>query len=560
MDESKIFLMDMSGSNTFFGASGYSLDQDTLKKIISAENGNTILTDALVITKTVSSRVSHWCYLSVTPRATFDNYYTLQRNFVYAAIGTCVLFSLLLAMLLAKRQYSPILRIYEKLIGNSCSHVSSKGENEYKVIESSVTQLITNLENRNYQLLEKQEQLRSHILMRILRNSSICEKGLQRFREDYGIHFKHSGFVVLTIIFDHISHPLNEEDAEGAGIEKAINRLIATAVAGALSPMFDCSFAMDEDQFACIVNAEPHQLTEAVFRESVQKAYEYLKNKLQIEATIAVGSLQERMSALSQSYYDAVTCLEYAQMTGDSGRVVYCQDLKLLPRIDMQYEHRLQQQKNFQYQMSLENYADALKTLVNIIESYERESPKSPARWRLQLAFIESILSFTLSDSRIFCDAGFTGSYLAHLDALRDAHSTQELMTVLKRIFNEIQHWSDKNMVPTSTIISNVLAYVQNNFASSDISIGNIADQFNVSISYISRQFKHSYGMGLLDYIHKLRINEAKKLLEDKALTIKEIAFRVGYINSLTMSRSFKRYEGVLPSEYRMLHKSDDLE
>ena len=108
-----------------------------------------------------------------------------------------------------------------------------------------------------------------------------------------------------------------------------------------------------------------------------------------------------------------------------------------------------------------------------------------------------------------------------------------------------------------NTIIGDVMSYVQDNYCSSDLSIGGIADQFGVSISYISRQFKRTYGVGMLDYVHRLRINKAKQLLSETDELIKTISEQVGYINALTMSRSFKRYEGILPSEYRTLNEKN---
>ena len=80
------------------------------------------------------------------------------------------------------------------------------------------------------------------------------------------------------------------------------------------------------------------------------------------------------------------------------------------------------------------------------------------------------------------------------------------------------------------------------------------------SISYISRQFKRSYGIGLLEYIHSLRIEEAKRLLANTNKSIKDIATDVGFINSLTLSRSFKRHEGILPSEYRNISRQNKLQ
>jgi len=128
---------------------------------------------------------------------------------------------------------------------------------------------------------------------------------------------------------------------------------------------------------------------------------------------------------------------------------------------------------------------------------------------------------------------------------------------VLRDIFAAVQDTRADVIAPGATIVSCVVDYTQQHYTSPDISIGAIADHFGVSISYISRQFKRSYGIGLLEYIHALRIEEAKRLLANTNKSIKDIATDVGFINSLTLSRSFKRHEGILPSEYRNISRQE---
>ena len=60
-----------------------------------------------------------------------------------------------------------------------------------------------------------------------------------------------------------------------------------------------------------------------------------------------------------------------------------------------------------------------------------------------------------------------------------------------------------------------------------------------------------------MDYIHKLRIAEAKRLLAETELTVYEIGDRVGYNTSWTMTRAFKRYEQMTPGTYREQHQAE---
>ena len=148
--------------------------------------------------------------------------------------------------------------------------------------------------------------------------------------------------------------------------------------------------------------------------------------------------------------------------------------------------------------------------------------------------------------------------YTASVARLRNCQTRQEAGLVLQDIFAAVQATrKDDVIAPGATIVNCVIEYTQKHYKSPDISIGAIADHFGVSISYISRQFKRSQGNGLLEYIHMLRIEEAKRLLVNTNKNIKDIAMEVGFINSLTLSRSFKRQEGILPSEYRNISRME---
>ena len=100
-------------------------------------------------------------------------------------------------------------------------------------------------------------------------------------------------------------------------------------------------------------------------------------------------------------------------------------------------------------------------------------------------------------------------------------------------------------------ILQEIVTYIREKYTDPSLSAGAVADSFHVSLSWLSIHFKSATGLGFLDYVHKCRISEAKKLLSSTNISIKNIAEMVGYTNSATFSRAFSRYEGVTPSWYR---------
>ncbi|MGO4373698.1 helix-turn-helix transcriptional regulator, partial [Paenibacillus sp. MCAF20] len=75
--------------------------------------------------------------------------------------------------------------------------------------------------------------------------------------------------------------------------------------------------------------------------------------------------------------------------------------------------------------------------------------------------------------------------------------------------------------------------------------------QFYMNPAYLGQLFKRSYGLYFNDYLQKLRIAEAKKLLRIKDMRIYEVAERVGFNNPDYFVTQFDKLERMTPSEYR---------
>ncbi|MDR0584399.1 MAG: AraC family transcriptional regulator [Treponema sp.] len=82
-------------------------------------------------------------------------------------------------------------------------------------------------------------------------------------------------------------------------------------------------------------------------------------------------------------------------------------------------------------------------------------------------------------------------------------------------------------------------------------SLSDIARVFKCNPDYLSYTFHHYTGYPLMKYIAMIRVSNAKKLLLETDLTIKEIGYRVGYADEKEFMKRFKLMEEVTPKTYR---------
>lgn len=81
---------------------------------------------------------------------------------------------------------------------------------------------------------------------------------------------------------------------------------------------------------------------------------------------------------------------------------------------------------------------------------------------------------------------------------------------------------------------------------------GNISRKFlTIILKIFDKNFERLH-YGVLEYIHKVRLEHAKDMLKND-VRIKNIALDVGYTDAQAFTRAFKRYEGITPSQYKEL-------
>jgi YesN/AraC family two-component response regulator len=78
-----------------------------------------------------------------------------------------------------------------------------------------------------------------------------------------------------------------------------------------------------------------------------------------------------------------------------------------------------------------------------------------------------------------------------------------------------------------------------------------IAKQLEVSIEHLCRLLKRDTGDGFNDHLNRRRIEEAKHLLADTPMSVKEIAYEVGYRTTSRLGQHFKRLCGRQPTKFR---------
>lgn len=93
--------------------------------------------------------------------------------------------------------------------------------------------------------------------------------------------------------------------------------------------------------------------------------------------------------------------------------------------------------------------------------------------------------------------------------------------------------------------------YISQHCSDSDLSLSKVAAYIGINPNYLSRLFYSSGEENFIDTLNLYRIENAKLLLRQTGIPIKEIGFKTGFNSMQSFNRVFKKFAGTTPSQYR---------
>lgn len=201
-----------------------------------------------------------------------------------------------------------------------------------------------------------------------------------------------------------------------------------------------------------------------------------------------------------------------------------------------------------EFLLSQARYAELERALREIVAAWERE-----ARPLVQMAARLRRL-FSLARRRSGGEAAMREDEPDSLveEATTAASDYAELADLVAEALSAVvrppSRSGGKEDLPA--FFASIRRYIEENYAE-DVSLQSTCRLFSISQTYLSRLFRRHEGLSFNDYLTRVRIEAAKRLMsENPAMPLKEVAALSGYQDQFYFSRVFKAEVGQPPSEY----------
>lgn len=158
---------------------------------------------------------------------------------------------------------------------------------------------------------------------------------------------------------------------------------------------------------------------------------------------------------------------------------------------------------------------------------------------------------------RIYCAASVNSGADMVIHLIGQMFGRTLSLQIEQQFSPEVRNPFEKQVYSTDSIsqhpdeeIALAQAWMQQNLRE-NISIVQLASRAGLSERQFSRRFRQSCGVAPLVYLHSLRCNAARELLQHSNLSVAEVAASVGFTDSSYFIRIFRRLAGQTPGEYR---------
>lgn len=274
------------------------------------------------------------------------------------------------------------------------------------------------------------------------------------------------------------------------------------------------------------------------------KALEEQIRQNKLKTKIGIGVQVESFGQLQQSFQSALLALSYKIYSSD--KIIYSQNIIVNDKptfgsddIDTQELIRLIcAGSNSDVYLWTDNFFSRL--------IYTKTPPPS---------YVKGMCIFLLTDlkNRLMKDRYISSSFFPQMDysIINSLSSLEEIKQWVKDLFIEIK----EKTIPNSEMANDPIIYKARKLVedsiSYQISAQEVADKLDMNLTYFSTYFKQKTGETFTSYVAKLRNQFAKSLLSDPLLQVDEIAESLGYTDYRSFCRSFKKANGITPTEYR---------
>jgi YesN/AraC family two-component response regulator len=294
----------------------------------------------------------------------------------------------------------------------------------------------------------------------------------------------------------------------------------------------------------CIVNAGPSALpSEEETDQAGSLIVQTLEEQAGFTCVLYLSEPRKSITQLHTAYEEVEALRQYRRFVQTTVTVMHFHAF-----LRGRHQEQLPQLRELRQSLQLRKYDQALRQAGDVLDQLQTGDILGVDTYESQLYHILNPvldrLSEAMQEGEVDPDKG-----LALCRALRQADSMEQLRAAVLEALESLEREHTELEQNAPSWMNALMEQLNNGFRNPQLSVNYLADQIGITPVHLSRVFRRIQGVGLMDYIHQLRVDAAKQLIM-QGCSVKHAMSLVGYSNPLTMSRAFKKLDGSTPGQY----------
>ncbi len=450
-----------------------------------------------------------------------------HRTIGILALLVCVFLAAGLSGFFVIRNYTPVRRLLELVIRANGSRLRPDSD-EFRIIEETLNRAMSETDELRALVLGQEQSLELYKFRSLLRGAtSDSGRTAAEFFRHAGIHL----YVVILIDPVHPDQTAAVEAAVRSAVEERLKVVDVTMIGDAL----------------CLVVGSPSEQYRSELADAANSVHRAVRSRVDESFAVAASPVHETKEPPRHAIVAAQGALDYRIVEGTDE--VLHPNLTSMPRET--FEFTLQQENDLANTIITGDFETANRITTEILDAnFERRS-LSIEMGRCLAFSLASMFIRTLNRVARFRE-NHIWDELRPIEKIASCLTSEQLRTTIRDLLlavcTDIRQNSRSH---GENLVTRITEYIAENLNDPNLGTKDIANTFDMNPAYLARVFKELTGFSFGEYINRRRIEIGKEILRSTDRTIADICREVGYPESSSFIRFFKKFEGITPGLYR---------
>lgn len=502
--------------------------------------------DEMYLMRAQSSAVGDWKYVILMSEAQVKGQAAKIRNMFGAIVFLCMLVGVLATAQMVRVNYSPL----QKLLNLLPAREDDGLYNEYQYLEKNLESFFRERTDFRKKVAEDWNLLRQYYLADLLENPYEEYKDTPDSAA-FSEAIRSGGNVVLLLRVKEQENAAEESIAlpREASLNSLKHFIVCNVFEEGLGEHFRVERVELGESIALILNLGAFSGDYGeILADTVDSLQKFVSEHFSFSVAAFAGEAHEGLAGVHDSWLEAKEAEAFIDMLEED----FIRYGEIRNSSGSKYDYSQEQEDKIINALVSGNASTALSYIDKVLDVNFLEN-KLPSAIRKCLLYD---LAGTLmkASEKIERMGGTMSGSKTELD-IQGLSVNQPLEAVREKFYRMAEavcrkDGSDEENSQNQILCREVMEYIQDNYGDPDLNISQTGQHFNMTPAYLSSIFRKETGESLLKVITMTRVKAAEKLLKEGASVI-EVGERVGFRDSSTFIRTFKKYMGVTPGQIK---------